>query len=181
MQLLPGDTRAMHVPLGPTRTRSYLYHNSDYRPEPLRMVVLRTHFLLGLQHAAGAESSGCVISGHPLRGFTPQRSHERSTAQKRAAAPPPEPGKPTAVSSRPALRPAQKKPRGVNERSAAPPAPRAALPAATTGNSLRDLRDGTGRGGAAALSGCAGPGLREAVRGRCSRGANFGREINKLC
>lgn len=177
MQLLPGDTRAMHVPLGPTRTRSYLYHNSDYRPEPLRMVVLRTHFLLGLQHAAGAESSGCVISGHPLRGFTPQRSHQRSTAQKRAAAPPPEPGKPTAVSSRPALRPAQKKPSGVNERSAAPPAPRAALPAATPGNSLRDLRDGTGRGGAAALSGCAG--RDGAVRGRCSRGANFG--INKLC
>lgn len=88
----------MRVPSGPTRTRSYLYHNSDYRPQPLRMVVLElTSF------------SGC--SG---RGKLRLRYFRASLATARA-------GETTAASSRPATK---KKLSRENERPATPPARR---------------------------------------------------------
>lgn len=98
---MPKDTRAMRVPSGPTRTRSYLYHNSDYRPQPLRMVVLElTSF------------SGC--SG---RGKLRLRYFRASLATARA-------GETTATSSRPATKKKPQQGKRAPRNSSSPPTAR---------------------------------------------------------
>lgn len=91
----------MRVPSGPTRTRSYLYHNSDYRPQPLRMVVLElTSF------------SGC--SG---RGKLRLRYFRASLATARA-------GETTAASSRPATKKKPQQGKRAPRNSSCPPTAR---------------------------------------------------------